>query len=172
MGSLILRAFISGIDQASVRVGKYVSWLIVVAFAEITYDVAMRYLFSAPTAWSYDVSYMMVGTIIILAAPWVLLRNEHVSMDILSGRFSAKTKLIADIIFSLVCFFPLLFFLLRYSFHITWVSVSCKEVSNMSYWRPIIWPFRIIISAGLLLLLLQGAAIFIRKVHSLLGREL
>ena len=44
----------------------------------ITYEVFSRYVFSAPTTWAYDVSYMLYGTLFMMAGPYALARNGHV----------------------------------------------------------------------------------------------
>ena len=172
MATVILRTVVRKIDSFSEWTGKTVSWLMILLVLEVSYDVIARYAFNAPTVWSYDISYMLSGTIIMLAAAWIMVRGEHIALDVLSSRFSHRTNLMLDIIFFIVCVFPMLFFLLRHSLIVTNTAVSIFERSNISYWRAYVWPYRIIISAGFLFLLIQSIATFIRKVYQLVGREL
>ena len=172
MANSILRAVVKSVDKVSTWTGKAISWIMVILVLEVTYDVTMRYLFTAPTIWSYDVSYMLAGTIIMLVAPWVLMLDGHIALDVISNKFSARTRLILDIIFFIVCFFPLLSFLFKHSIDVTWIAVAHFEKSSITYWRPYIWPFRIMISFGFLMLLIQGVASFIRRLYLLAGREI
>lgn len=157
-----------GIDIVTEKIGRAASFLMLVLGVEITYDVVLRYVFDAPTKWSYDISYMLAGTVIMLTAPWVLKNHGHVSLDLLSQRFSPRTKRILEIVFMAACFFPLVAFLSHYSFKVTLISLMCNETSSVSYWRPVIWPFRLILLAGLLLLLVQGLA---NLVHAVFDTE-
>jgi len=168
----MIARLVHGIDTLSELVGKAVSWLLVVLIAEVFYDVVMRYAFSAPTVWSYDVSYMLGGAVILMASAWVLKRGEHISMDVISQRFTVRTRLVLDVVFLIAVFFPLTYVLMEQSLRMTMISVMNNETSSVSFWRPVYWPFRIAISAGLVLLLAQGVSNLIRKCYALLGREL
>jgi len=167
-----LRSIVKAIDRFSELTGKAVSWLMVILVLEVSYDVIMRYVFNEPTVWSYDISYMLSGTIIIMAAAWVMVLDGHISLDVLSSRFPTRTKLILDVIFFIICVFPMLFVLFRHSMIVTGTAVSIFEKSNISYWRAHIWPYRIVISAGFLFLLIQSIATLLRKLYLLAGREL
>jgi len=172
MGRRLLRAVVKSIERTSEWTGKVVSWLMAILVLEVRYDVILRYAFNQPTVWSYDISYMLAGTIIMLAAAWVLLIDGHISLDVISNKFPTRLRLYLDLIFFVICFFPLIYLLLRHSINVTVTGVSVFERSNVSYWRTPIWPFRIIITAGFLLLLVQGVASFVRKLFLLMGREL
>ena len=56
------------IDRINDWVGKGVAWLVPILILELAYDTAARYMFNAPTMWSYDISYMLYGTIFLVAA--------------------------------------------------------------------------------------------------------
>lgn len=160
------------VDKFSELTGKAVSWLMVLLVLEVSYDVTMRYAFNRPTVWSYDISYMLSGTIIMLAAAWVMVLDGHIALDVLSNKFSSRTKLILDVVFFIICVFPVLYFLFKHSLTVTWTAVSIYERSSVSFWRAQIWPYRIVISAGFLFLLLQSIATLVRKSYLLGGRQL
>ena len=66
-----LSTVFKAIDSMSTWTGKGVSWLLVVLILALTYDTSMRYLFSKPTVWSFDVSYMLGGSIMLRGMAWV-----------------------------------------------------------------------------------------------------
>ena len=72
---------------------------------------------------------------------------------------------------SLLLFFPLMTVLLWYS--ITWAIKAWKinEVMFTSFWYPPAGPYRTVFAIGLLLLVLQGIAQFVRDVHILVRGE-
>lgn len=56
--------------------GGYSSWPFGVG-----YEVVARYLFRAPTPWAFDLSYMLYGTIFMMAGAYTLSRDGHVRGD-------------------------------------------------------------------------------------------
>lgn len=167
----ILRRALTCIDSLSNWSVKLVKWLLVALILSITYDVAMRYLFSAPTKWSYDISYMLGGTVYVMGLAYVLLHRGNVRVDVFYKRFGPKTKLLVDLVFSLVFFFPLIIFLLKESIAQAWLSWVLKETSQIGWWMPPLYPFRTVLPVALSLLLLQGVATFARDLLALLSME-
>jgi len=169
----ILRLVLKKIDFLSEWSGKLISWLIVALIFALTYDVMMRYLFIRPTVWSYDISYMLGGTAMLMGMAYVTFHRAHVRVDIIYMRLSQKVKLIIDLVFTMVFFFPLFSILLQRSVSRAIWSFNCKEFSEVGFWRPPIYPFRWMIPVALSLLILAGVAWFIRDLYSLVkGKEL
>jgi TRAP-type C4-dicarboxylate transport system permease small subunit len=49
----------------------------------ITYDVLSRYFFDAASPWAFDLSEYALVWITFLGAPWVLMQDRHVRIEIL-----------------------------------------------------------------------------------------
>lgn len=167
----MLRTLLTRIESVSESSGKIASWLVLILIGAVTYDVGMRYLFSAPTVWSYETSYMLGGSLMVLGGAYTLLHQGHVRVDIIYGKLSPKSKLIIDAALTLLVFFPLMFVFLYYSIDFAWTSLVNKEVSSIGVWRPIMWPFRWVLVIAIVLFLLQGIAWFIRNVSLLITRR-
>jgi TRAP-type mannitol/chloroaromatic compound transport system permease small subunit len=103
---MILENFMERIETLSATIGKGASWLAVALMLSIGYEVIMRYGLRAPTLWSFDMSYMLGGSLYVLGFAWVLREDGNVRVDILSSRFSKKTQLYINLIFTLLLFFP------------------------------------------------------------------
>ena len=58
--------FIEFADKLSAWFGKAFGWLIILMTLGMSYEVASRYLFNAPTTWSLDVSFIMYGTMFMM----------------------------------------------------------------------------------------------------------
>ncbi|MFO7876318.1 MAG: TRAP transporter small permease subunit [Desulfovermiculus sp.] len=95
------------IDRLSTWVGWAASWLVLIFTFFIGYEVAARYLFSSPTKWAFDLSYMLGGSFFLLGQAYTLRYKQHVRIDIFYTRFSPRTKACIDVFFYLVFFFPL-----------------------------------------------------------------
>ncbi len=160
-------AFIRRIEWLSEMSGRVVSWICIVLIFVVTYDVAARYLFNAPTVWSYDLGYMIGGTLMVLGGGYTLLHGGHVRVDVLYARLSTKVQLIVDGIFTVLFFFPLMGVLLYYAVVYFLQACATGEVSNMGIWQPVMWPFRLMFPIGIGLFLLQGIAWFSRTLKGL-----
>lgn len=169
----VLRAILKRIDFISEWSGKLISWLLLALIFALTYDVTMRYLFRAPTVWSFDVSYMLGGTVMLMGMAYVTRHRGHVRVDIIYIHLSKKARLIIDLLFTAVVYLPLMCMLVERSFSRACWSFRVKEWSEIGFWRPIVWPFRWMIVVALSLFVLAGLAWFIRDLVSLIkGKEL
>jgi TRAP-type mannitol/chloroaromatic compound transport system permease small subunit len=168
-----VRSILGGVDALSTWSAKGIAWACFVMVLVIAYDVVLRYLFRAPTVWQYDVSYMLGGSIIILGAGYVHQQRKHVRVDILYNSFSPRTRLVIDVCFTLLCFFPLVSGLIYASAQHAIHAYRVLEFSEVGFWRPRMWPFRSVIPIGLGVLWLQGLANLVRDLHRLVrGEEL
>jgi TRAP-type mannitol/chloroaromatic compound transport system permease small subunit len=94
-------------------------------------------------------------------------------VDLIYNRFPPRVRLILDVVFTLLFFFPLLTGLIIVSAADAIHAYQVKEFSEVGFWRPLMWPFKSVIPVGLVVLWLQGLANFIRDMHLLLkGKEL
>ena len=158
---------LSILDGISEWSGKAVSWLVLILTLIIGYEIIMRYVFNAPTKWSFDISYMLGGSYFLLGEAYTLLKKRHVRIDIFYNRFSERKKALIDIIFYLIFFFPLWIGLLYAMIPYVYLSWVTGERSMQGYWMPILYPFKTVMPVGIFLFLLQGIAEFIRSVMAL-----
>lgn len=61
--------------------------------------------------------------------------------------------------------------MLVYLYPYVMFSWAVQERSMQSYWQPLIYPFKTLMPVGVLLLTLQGAADFARRVMTALGKD-
>ncbi len=153
--------------------GRIIVWLIIVLIVIINYEVVMRYIFVAPTLWSHVSSYLLGAVIATLGLAYVWHHNANVRIDVIYSRFSPKGKLIVDILFTLIFFFPLIIMLTLTFGQEVLHSYQVKEKVWMAAWHPVLWPVKAIVTIGFGLLLLQGIATFLRDVMALVkgGKE-
>ncbi len=165
-----LRWFVRTVGSISEWTGTHICFLAFVLVFTITIDVFLRYLFNAPTKWSYDVTYMIGGTLFLMSISYVLLLGGHVSIDILRKRLPPKVGLSIDILLHLLLFFPLIGVLFYVGTTHAITSIIQRELSNVGFWRPPLYPFRTMIPVAFLIVLLQGLAHFIVDVCKLAGK--
>ncbi|MCW8344383.1 TRAP transporter small permease subunit, partial [Stenotrophomonas sp. SG1] len=71
------------IDGISTWTGKAAAWLIVGLMLLVCAEVFKRYILNMPTAWIFDVSNMLYGTLFMIAGAYTLAQNGHVRGDFL-----------------------------------------------------------------------------------------
>jgi TRAP-type mannitol/chloroaromatic compound transport system permease small subunit len=132
----------------------------------VTYEVISRYFFNAPTIWSFDVTFMLYGTLFMLGAAYALHKGAHIRTDFFWEKWSVKTKGIIDSVAYIVFFFPALLMFLFVSGHEAWYAFEINETSEQTPWRPILWPFKTVVPLACLLLLIQGVSETIKSVYA------
>lgn len=169
----IIRAVVRSIDWFIDRTGLGIRWLILAFVITMAYEVIARYVFNSPTVWSYDVSYMLGGGMIVLGGAYLILHEGHVRIDTFYGRLTTKQKLILDTVLWLVCFLPIVIIMGRYSFHYAYRAWKFNEVSGVGIWRPTIFPFKATLFVAWCLVGIAGISWFTRNIVRLItGREL
>ena len=95
-------------DRLSFACSRLAMVMILGLIFSMLYEVVARYAFNAPTIWSYDVSYMLNGSLFILGAGWTLANNNHVRIDFLSGRLPVPLQHAGNLVFYILLFLPAL----------------------------------------------------------------
>jgi TRAP-type mannitol/chloroaromatic compound transport system permease small subunit len=160
-----------GIDRLSTLVGQVFAWCIVALTAVVTYEVVARYAFRAPTTWGYDVSYMLYGTLFMMAGAYALSRNGHVRGDFLYRMMTPRWQARLDALLYVLFFFPAIFAFMIYGWHFFEESYRQNERSMFSPTGPVIWPFKLLIPVVGFLLLLQGLVELVRCIRCIRSGE-
>jgi TRAP-type C4-dicarboxylate transport system permease small subunit len=71
-----------------VVLGALIFAMMVITFV----DVGGRYLFNAPISGVYELTTLMLGAVVYLALPLTTLREEHVTISLLSSLFRGRGK--------------------------------------------------------------------------------
>jgi TRAP-type mannitol/chloroaromatic compound transport system permease small subunit len=167
----LLKLFIRLVDRLSQGVGLLVSVLMPAMVLVLAYEVIARYVFKNPTIWVYDLAIFMFGYVGLLAGAYALKNRQHVNVDILYDRFSARQKAISESLTGILFFF-LIVLMIKYSLANAIFAIENGE-STATEWGPPVGHFKLMITIGAFLLLLQGLANWIRALyHAVTGKEL
>lgn len=156
------------IDALNEQVGRLSYWLILVAVLVSSGNATMRYAFNmSSNAW-LEIQWYLFSAVFLFCAGYALLHDQHVRIDVISGRMSKRARAWIDILGTL-------FFLLPMSIAIMWMSwpvfVQAWELQEMSGSAGglIVWPARLMVPLGFLLLSLQGISELIKRIAFLRG---
>ena len=154
--------FVRAIDNINEWVGKITSYLVLFLIVVILYEIFTRYFLNRPTIWVHEISAFIFGVSIMLGGGYTLLYRAHVNMDIIYSRFSQRGKAILNLVTSILFFsFALVLIWMGGEFALN--SLKALETSSTT-WDPPIYPIKLTIPIGGVLLLLQGLSKFIRDL--------
>lgn len=157
-----------GIDTLNEKIGKAAAWLILIAVLVSTVNALIRYTFSmSSNAWLELQWYLFAGTF-LLCAPWTLKSNEHIRIDVVTGRYSPRVHAWIDIIGGLAFLIPLCIVVLWSAIPFAVDSLVTSEMSSNSG-GLIVWPAKMLIPVAFFLLLLQGVSEVIKRFAFLNG---
>ena len=86
------------IDTTNDRIGRTAYWLVLVAVIISSGNAVVRYLLNTSSNAWLEVQWYLFSAIVFLCAGYALLRNEHVRIDIFSGRLSSLARSWIDIL--------------------------------------------------------------------------
>ena len=166
-----MTSFLRAVDRINDVLGAIAMVFLVVMICDMLYEVISRRVFSAPTLWAYDVSYMLNGVGFLFAAGYTLRRNGHIRIDFLSTRFRRKDQDLINLVVYLFLVFPSLICLIIGAYN-GWLNAYLTgQLEPVSPWKPLLWPLYAGILIGFVSLMLQSIAEFIRHWRSLLNLE-
>jgi TRAP-type mannitol/chloroaromatic compound transport system permease small subunit len=150
--------YIAFADALSAWFGKVFAWCVLAMTLGVGYEVVVRYLFSAPTSWAFDLSYMLYGTMFMMAGAYTLSRDGHVRGDFIYRLWKPRTQAAVELTLYFLFFFPGVTALVLAGWKYAARSWSYLEVSSNSPAGIPIFQFKSVIVAAGILLFLQGVA--------------
>jgi TRAP-type mannitol/chloroaromatic compound transport system permease small subunit len=153
-----MQSYIRFADDLSAWFGKVFAWCIIVMAFGIGYEVVVRYAFRAPTPWAFDLSYMLYGTLFMMAGAYTLSRDGHVRGDFIYRLWKPRTQAGVELVLYFFFFFPGVTALVLAGWKYAARSWGYLEVSSNSPAGIPIFQFKSVIVAAGMLLFLQGIA--------------
>jgi len=156
--------FLHTIDGISTWTGKTAAWLIVGLMALVCAEVFKRYILNTPTAWIFDASNMLYGTLFMIGGAYTLAQNAHVRGDFLYSSMRPRMQAGLDLVLYIAFFLPGIAALAYAGWDYASDSLRISEHSNVTADGPPVYHFKFMIPLAGVLLLLQGAAEIARFV--------
>jgi TRAP-type mannitol/chloroaromatic compound transport system permease small subunit len=157
-----------GIDELNERVGKAMTWLILIVVVISAGNAVVRYAADWSSNSLLEVQWYLFSAVFLLSAGYVLKRNEHIRIDIIAGRLSPRAQNWIDVFGILVFLLPMALMTMTLS----WPVFTNAWTSNEMSANPgglIRWPVRLLMPIGFFLLTLQGIAELIKRIAFLTG---
>ncbi|MGJ4926009.1 TRAP transporter small permease subunit [Bradyrhizobium sp. HKCCYLS2038] len=150
------------IDGISTWVGKLAAWLIIALMLVVCAEVFKRYIMNMPTAWIFDLTNMLYGSLFMLGGAYTLAQNAHVRGDFLYSSMRPRTQAALDLVLYVVFFLPGIAALIYAGYFYAADSWRIAEHSNVTADGPPVYHFKTIIPIAGALVMLQGLAEVVR----------
>ena len=145
------------------KIGTAVGWLILITTLISAYNAVVRKVFDISSNGLLEIQWYFFGAVFLLGAAYTLQQNAHVRIDIVSNRFSDKSRAWIDIAGHVFFTLPLIGFIMVSG----WAFVQESYLVNEYSPDPgglIRWPAQALIVVGFLLLGLQVVSEIIKKI--------
>ena len=156
------------IDWLNERVGKGAFWLVLVVALISAGNASYRFIFNDSSNGLLEVQWYLFAAIFLLCSPYTLQKNEHVRIDVLSGKLSPRGLAVIDIIGTLFFLLPMVITVLWLSLPLVAESYRIQEMSSNAG-GLIRWPVKALLPIGFTLLALQGVSELIKRIAFLGG---
>jgi TRAP-type mannitol/chloroaromatic compound transport system permease small subunit len=167
MSSLLLIS--KYIDALNEKIGLTISWALLAAVFICSGNALIRYLFNTSSNAWLEIQWYLFSAIFLLASSYTLRRNEHVRIDVIVGKFSKRMQVWIDVFGFAFFLLPATVLILYFATPFAFESIRNQEVSSNAG-GLIVWPAKLLIPLGFLLLTLQGISELIKRIAYLLGK--
>ncbi len=156
------------IDQFSEWLGRWVAWLVLAAVLISAGNAISRKAFNLSSNAYLEIQWYLFAAVFMLASGYTLMRQEHVKIDVISGRFSKRTQIWIDIVGICVFLFPFIFMIVKLSMPLV-IDAYVKHEMSSNAGGLIRWPVFVLLPLGMLVLGIQGISELIKRIAFLQG---
>lgn len=163
-----MRKFVRTVDSISDWTAKTGRWFIVALVVLVTLEVVLRYVFTKPTLWGYELHVMLAASSYLFAFAYTHRLRAHVRVDMIYARLPVRGQALIDVLGTLLLFFPFVFMLSYSAWSWMFDAWATNERMPITGWYPPAGPLRTVVLYGLVLFAVQAIAHFIRDMYLLI----
>lgn len=163
------RRIVSVIDAVNYRIGRVVMYGIFAMIGILVWSSASKTFF-LPSMWTLETAQFAMVAYYVLGGPYSIQLGSNVRMDLVYGSWTPRTKAWVDA-FSVFFLIFYLCVLLYGAFDSTAYALKYGERSPTA-WRPYLWPVKLIMCVGIVLMILQCVSELIKDILRIRGEEI
>jgi TRAP-type mannitol/chloroaromatic compound transport system permease small subunit len=157
-----------GIDAFTRWTGKRLAWLILLAVVVSSLNAVIRKSFDVSSNSWLELQWVLFSIVFLLCAPWTLLDNEHIRIDIVNNLLPKQARNSIDVIGHAFFLLPLTIVMIITGVPFFLRSSEINEQSGNAGGLPQ-WPAKSLIMLGFAFLLVQGISELIKRVAVMRG---
>ena len=165
-----LERYVAWVDALNRRIGRVAMYGIFVMMVILLWSSVSKTVFT-PSLWTLEMAQFAMVAYYILGGPYSIQMGSNVRMDLLYGGWSRRRKAAVDSVTVL--------FLLFYLGVLLWGGVDSTLYAfqyggerSPTAWRPYLWPIKVVMCVGVVVMILQALSELAKDVLLLKGRDL
>ena len=165
-----IRHFVHFVDRFNRTVGRAAMYLIVLLLAILLYAAFSKAAFAISPIWTVEMAQFTLTTYYMLGGAFSMQNGAHVRMDLFYSNWRPRTRAIVDC-FTIFALITYLVVLLIGGIQSTWYAFENGQ-ARPSAWGPLLWPIRLIMCLGALMMLMQAVATFFKDLAAARGETI
>lgn len=175
-----LISFVRGVDRLNYGIGRAAMYLLFVLMAVLTWSSLSKTFFN-PSLWTLEMAQFIMVAYFILGGPYAMQMGAHVRMDLFYAKQSPRRRALWDAftIFTLIFYLGVMVWgawdSFSYSLGLKWDGII-PELGRLersaTAWRPYLWPIKLLMLLGFVMMLLQCIAALIRDIAIIRGEDI
>jgi TRAP-type mannitol/chloroaromatic compound transport system permease small subunit len=151
------------VDAATTWIGKRLAWLILAAVVVSALNATVRKIFDTSSNSWLELQWVLFSVVFLLCAPWTLLDNEHIRIDIVNNMLPKRVRDSIDAVGHAFFLLPLAIIMVITGIPFFLRSVEINEQSGNAGGLPQ-WPAKSLVMIGFAMLLIQGVSELIKRI--------
>ncbi|WP_342643291.1 TRAP transporter small permease subunit [Rhodoligotrophos ferricapiens] len=163
-----LLAFSRAIDRLNRAFAIIANCCVLLAVLISATNAVVRYLAHYSSNAYLEVQWYLFAAMVMLGTSYTLKMNGHVRVDLIYSSISDRQRIYVDILGLVFFLLPAVGFLVYLTFPFFTSSFRSGEMS-MNAGGLVLWPAKLMIPLGFILLALQGLSELIKRISALRG---
>ncbi len=192
-------AYVRGVDRVNRALGRCAMYLIFVLIGILLWSSVSKTFF-LPSLWTLEMAQFTMVAYYILGGPYSIQLGSNVRMDLFYGQWSPHTRAWVDAFTVLFLLYFLVVLLLgglgSMAYSLGYFGMTPSEfygalISSFfsdglsgvgeilgrmerspTAWRPYLWPIKLVMCIGIVMMILQASAEFLRDIGRIRGEEI
>ncbi len=164
-----MSCYVAVVDAVNYQIGRFAMYGIFVLIGILLWSSFSKAFFQ-PSLWTLEMAQFVMVAYYILGGPYCLQKGSDVRMDLFYSTWTDRQRAWADA--------STIFFLLFYLGVLLYGAIDSTayafEYGERSYsaWRPYMWPIKLLLCIGIVLMLLQSVSELFKDIAKIKGLEI
>jgi TRAP-type mannitol/chloroaromatic compound transport system permease small subunit len=156
------------IDSANRWIGRLIAWALLLAVVVSTANAVVRKVLDTSSNSWLELQWVLFSIVFLLCAPWTLLDNEHIRIDIVNNLMPKWLRNGIEIVGHAFFLLPLCLIMVGTGIPFFIRSYEINEQSGNAGGLPQ-WPSKALIMIGFAMLLAQGLSELVKRIAIIRG---
>ena len=159
----LIKYYVLSIDWICEKVGRITMYLVFLMMAILILSFVTRNIINFPLLWIIEMAQFIITAYYLLGGGYSMITGDHVRMDLFYSKFSEKNKARMDAFTSIFLIFYLV--ILLYGSITSLIYTLDTNQRLFTAWAPFVWPIKVLMLIGILLMLLQSISMFFKDIY-------